>query len=728
MPSRNRISNIEGRSAQRGREGRFAGIIQFRTIGIPTVTTYSGGSIMISLRSMRVERRGLCAIAALIRQGFLVWCAALLVVCGSLGPRQADARTSAADTIPASLSAEEWQHIHQAVEKATYEVREGARDPGHAGVLEATNLRHKLRTEFLPEGVRIVPTGQHQPAWRWGMTLRAYGYEGHTVTAEVVQPIAEGNRVEYRRGALVEWYVNEGRGLEQGFTLAERPGSRTGTPLFVDLAVDGSLAPRLEDQGTAVRFEQAEGQPILRYRGLVAVDATGHPLHAQIIPLDGGVRLQIEDQSAIYPLTIDPTIINESAKLLAADGVVGDEFGISMAIAGDTVVVGAQGDDDKGSESGAAYVFVKPAGGWTGTLTQSAKLLAADGAADDWFGSSVAIAEDTVAVGAQGDDDKGDASGAAYVFVKLAGGWTGTLTQSAKLLAADGAASDLFGSSVAIAGDTVVVGARLDDNKGVNSGAAYVFVKPAGGWIGTLTQSAKLLAADGTAEDQFGSSVAIAGDTVAVGALYDDDQGVNSGAAYVFVKPAGGWIGTLTQSAKLLAAGGTANDEFGYSVAIAGDTVAVGARSDDEKGNTSGSGYVFRVGSPNTPPVCTAAQAFPFALWAPNHQFVPVVIMGVTDPDGDSVTLTVTGVTQDEPVKGPGSGNMSPDAVIQAGAASVRAERAGTGNGRVYHVSFTADDGKGGSCTGAVTVGVPHSLHKGTTAIDDGQKFDSTIP
>jgi hypothetical protein len=127
-------------------------------------------------------------------------------------------------------------------------------------------------------------------------------------------------------------------------------------------------------------------------------------------------------------------------------------------------------------------------------------------------------------------------------------------------------------------------------------------------------------------------------------------------------------------------------------------------------------------------PVCTAAQAFPSVIWSPNHQFVPVVIMGVTDPDGDAVTITVTGVTQDEPVNAKGDGNTSPDAVIQAGAAAVRAERSGKGNGRVYEVSFKAKDSKGGSCTGKVTVGVPHSMQKGLTATDDGQIYDSTIP
>lgn len=127
-------------------------------------------------------------------------------------------------------------------------------------------------------------------------------------------------------------------------------------------------------------------------------------------------------------------------------------------------------------------------------------------------------------------------------------------------------------------------------------------------------------------------------------------------------------------------------------------------------------------------PVCSTAKAFPAVLWSPNHQFVPIVVMGVTDPDGDSVTITVTGVTQDEPVDAKGDGNTSPDAVIEAGAALVRAERSGKGNGRVYEVSFKAKDGKGGSCTGKVTVGVPHSMQKGLTAVDDGQIYESTTP
>jgi hypothetical protein len=130
----------------------------------------------------------------------------------------------------------------------------------------------------------------------------------------------------------------------------------------------------------------------------------------------------------------------------------------------------------------------------------------------------------------------------------------------------------------------------------------------------------------------------------------------------------------------------------------------------------------------NASPVCTTAQASPRALWTPKGQFVPVTIQGITDPDNDPLIITLIGVKQDEPVQGPGSGDTSPDAIIQGGSVAVRAERDGSGNGRVYHLTFHADDGRGGTCIGDVTVGVPHSMTKGITAIDDGPLYDSSQP
>ena len=128
-------------------------------------------------------------------------------------------------------------------------------------------------------------------------------------------------------------------------------------------------------------------------------------------------------------------------------------------------------------------------------------------------------------------------------------------------------------------------------------------------------------------------------------------------------------------------------------------------------------------------PVCALAHASVETLWPPNHKFVPIDILGVTDPDGDALAITIDSIYQDEPVDGPGSGNTSPDGRgIGTATAEVRAERAGGGNGRFYHIGFTADDGNSGSCSGVVLVGVPKSQGKKGAPVDDGPQFDSTQP
>ena len=158
---------------------------------------------------------------------------------------------------------------------------------------------------------------------------------------------------------------------------------------------------------------------------------------------------------------IDPAKVQ---KLLADDGAAGDSFGISVAVSGDTAVIGAYGDDGL---SGSAYVFVRADGTWS----QQAKLTAADVAIGNYFGYSVSVSGDTAVIGAYADDDKGSGSGSAYVFVRAAGG---TWSQQAKLTADDGANFDRFGGSVAVSGDMAVIGAFIDDDKG----SAYMFGSP----------------------------------------------------------------------------------------------------------------------------------------------------------------------------------------------------------------------------------------------------------
>ncbi len=263
----------------------------------------------------------------------------------------------------------------------------------------------------------------------------------------------------------------------------------------------------------------------------------------------------------------------------ASDGGSFDSFGFSVAIDGDTAIVGAYWDDDRGTDSGSAYVFERVNGVWT----EVAKLTASDGQAQDQFGVSVAIDGDTVIVGAFQDDFKGSA----YVFERAGGVWT----EVAKFTANDGQVGDWFGYSVAIDGDTAIVGALWNDNyRGSNAGSAYTFERVNGIW----TQGSKFVANDGQAEDAFGVSVAISGDTIIVGAVGDDDRGTDSGSAYVFERVGfNAWI----EAAKFAANDGQAEDGFGYSVAIDGDTAIVGAPRDDDGGFDAGSAYVFeRVG------------------------------------------------------------------------------------------------------------------------------------
>jgi uncharacterized protein YfcZ (UPF0381/DUF406 family) len=297
----------------------------------------------------------------------------------------------------------------------------------------------------------------------------------------------------------------------------------------------------------------------------------------------------------------------QRAKLLASDGAGGDNFGFSVAISCDTVVVGAYHDDDKGSNSGSAYIFTRDdAGSLTASWTQRAKLLASDGMGDDYFGVGVAIGGDTVVVGAIGDDDNGSGSGSAYIFTcDDAGSLTASWTQRAKLLASDGAESDIFGLVVAISGDTVVVGAYLvdlDTHRYTNHGSAYIFTRDnAGSLTASWTQRAKLLASDGAGGAFFGVSVAISGNIVVVGAPYSgfsyyyDGNGFFSGSAYIFTSDdTGSLTSSWTQRAKLLAADGSTDDNFGHSVAISGDTVVVGAYySANNRGSIDVSAYIF---------------------------------------------------------------------------------------------------------------------------------------
>jgi hypothetical protein len=337
-----------------------------------------------------------------------------------------------------------------------------------------------------------------------------------------------------------------------------------------------------------------------------------------------------------FPVAAQRTILDalsqdmpwlQLAELTASDGASTDQFGLSVTIDGNTVVVGAPyANVGSNQGQGAAYVFVKPATGWE-NMTQVAKLTASDGKSDDFFGGSVAISGKTVLVGNTNFNGGGGylfvrpkhgwktrtetarlscgwigaistdivvCTGGlgALVYVKPKSGWKSTYQYDAELIPTDG--NNNF-SSVSTNGNVIVAGA---DNIG-GEGAAYVFVKPKAGWgfpsnvRRIQTETAKLTASDSVVDDLFGQSVSVSGDTVAVGAPQAiSNPPIQGGAAYVFVKPASGWA-NMTETAKLTADTTDQDSTLGKSVAVRAGTLVAGNPSGSIANNLEGEAYVF---------------------------------------------------------------------------------------------------------------------------------------
>jgi hypothetical protein len=264
-----------------------------------------------------------------------------------------------------------------------------------------------------------------------------------------------------------------------------------------------------------------------------------------------------------------------------------DDFGEKVAISNDTIVVSAHLDDEKGDGAGAVYVYEKS--GTASSFVQVAILTASDASDYNQFGTSVAIDGDTIVVGAKYvDDDIHRSSGAVYIFEKPSDGWHDA-TETAKLTVSDAGTYDFLGGSVAIDGDTVVAGARAKDVEGYDAaGSAYIFIKPPEGWHDN-NQTAKLTDPYPMDNGHFGANVAIYTNTVEM-----NDTIVVSGRkkAYVFTEHTGEWRDT-NRSAVLTATDTEEYDNFGYSVDIDADTIIVGAPYNDTAGDNAGSAYIF---------------------------------------------------------------------------------------------------------------------------------------
>ena len=279
----------------------------------------------------------------------------------------------------------------------------------------------------------------------------------------------------------------------------------------------------------------------------------------------------------------DATLALPFLSLSASDAAGADAFGAAVDISGDTLIVGANGQDGLGFSAGAAYIFERDAAD-PALWHETAVLTASDGQPIDWFGVDVAISGDTVVVGAQLADAAADASGAAYVFQREGGVWR----EVTKLVASDGEPNDDFGIGVEIDGDTAVVGALLKNTEaGRDAGAAYVFERDHGGADG-WGEVVRLVAGDAAFNDRFGRSVDVSGDTIIVGASLADSPGANAGAVYVFERDAGG-PGAWGEVVKLVALDAQPGDNFGFGVAIDGEILVAGAHL-----GGAGSAYVFQ--------------------------------------------------------------------------------------------------------------------------------------
>jgi len=325
-------------------------------------------------------------------------------------------------------------------------------------------------------------------------------------------------------------------------------------------------------------------EPWVQQAKLTAPDGSADDNFGSAVAIDGNTMV-VGSTGAAYVFTQTDSNWTEVAELTDTTGTTDSSFGAAVAISGQTIVVGG---------SGAAYIYTEPGTGWV-DMTQTATLTASNGKPDDQFGDAVAINGNTVVVGAEGTkvtsvltQDQIDklTLGAAYVFSEPATGWS-NMTQTAKLTPSDGKSEDNFGASVAINGNTVVVGATQ-----LCAGAygeAYVFSEPASGW-GDTTQTAKLLPSAGSVVGYglFGCSVAIDGNTVVVGA---DGNYEYLGAAFVYTEPGNGWTDT-TQTAELTPGNGACGYDifYGCSVGISGNTVVIGAMGAD---NWQGNAYVY---------------------------------------------------------------------------------------------------------------------------------------
>jgi uncharacterized protein YegL len=537
-------------------------------------------------------------------------------------------RSSALSAPPAGVNGDWWSAVQEYLRESEYHIRwqDQTYLPDLPAAYQAPNRAHNLRTYFTPTGIRVIPRisapqpPDSAPAWEWRLSLTGYG------PAQAISPVAlarlavSDNRVEYRRGALIEWYVNDSRGLEQGFTLLTPPSPDASAPLILELSLSGSLIPSLSANAQAIEFVTPGGVTVLHYDHLAAHDAAGRALPARMSLTPRAVQLVIEARNAVYPLTIDP--LAATPHWTAESNQTGAEFGFSAATAGDVngdgysdLIVGAPFYDNGQTNEGGAFVYHGSAAGpntapnWRAESNQTNGIL---GQIVNTLGDANGDGYADVLISALLYDNGQTDEGAIFVWYGSASGLGSNGTPANADWRAEGNQTNAhLGASAAPAGDVngdgysdLLAAADLRDNGQTDEGLVYVYrgsptgLNTAPTWTAESNQSGA----------RFGASVSTLGDAngdgfadIAIGAPQYDNGQTNEGAVFVWNGSAAGLGPSGTPAnADWTAESDQASAEFGAAVSAAGDVngdgfadLVIGDSLYDNGQTDEGAAFVF---------------------------------------------------------------------------------------------------------------------------------------
>ena len=466
----------------------------------------------------------------------------------------------------------------------------GAQNPTYRVARSSGELAGRsgaLTERFGQAGVMLGPGSQSL-----GLELTGWGRAGRLQRPGMGSPSVVGNRVTYQFPDGKQWFANGPLGLEQGFTITGAPAGEG--PLRLELGVSGNVSVSGHDPTRLTLSDQAGTR--LTYSGLTAFDAAGHELRATLAASGHRITISVADRGARYPIVVDPFI--QLAKLVDPSGTGQGRLGDSVALGGNTIVAAAAKDGQSDTFPTEIDVFVEPSSGWGGSGALVATLSAGT-QADDFGGipGSLSISSDgsVVVVGAPKTDVGANAEqGVAYVFQRPAGGWSGALAPSATLKNTAGSAGDQFGSSVAVSpdGKTAVIGVPQDGTGGSANGQVDVYAEGSS-WTNATAPSA-VLTDSSLSGASLGSAVGIGG--TAIAATAPGAHGT-TGQTDVFVEPGSSWKNASTPDAQLLPDGSTSDDNFGHELAISssGNLIAVGAPN---RSQGQGAVYVYQLSAP----------------------------------------------------------------------------------------------------------------------------------